>query len=245
MAELHLGLTAAAIALVAFLYSSVGHAGASGYIAAMTLLGFAAPTIRPTALLLNVLVAMIGAVQFGRAGYFSWRLFWPFAVLSVPAAFLGGYVKLPNSVFKAVVGVFLLLSAVRLLIKPGDPPTTRLPPKPLAITAGGLIGLLSGLTATGGGILLTPLMLFARWAHTKQAAAASVVFILLNSVAGITGYVTSGQPMPAVAWPLAGAAMLGGTLGSYLGSQKLPVRAIQWLLAVALLIAGTKLIMAW
>src|SRR5436190_20018748 len=103
-----LSLLAAAIAAVAFLYSSVGHAGASGYIAVMTLCGFAATFIKPTALVLNILVAMIGTFQFWRAGHFSWSVFWPFALLSVPAAFLGGYLHLPSSVFKPLVGVVLL-----------------------------------------------------------------------------------------------------------------------------------------
>lgn len=245
MDEPSIVLTALAIAIVAFLYSSVGHAGASGYIAAMTLLGFAATTIKPTALVLNILVATIGSIQFASAKHFSWPLFWPFAVVSAPAAFLGGYVKLPTNTFKILVGIVLLASAVRLLIKPGDPPTTERPKRPLAIGVGGLIGLLSGLTGTGGGIFLTPLMLFFRWAHTKQAAAVSVLFILVNSIAGIVGYAAGGQPIPAVAWVLAMAAVIGGLIGSYLGSRKFPVRTIQWLLAVVLVIAGTKLVMLW
>jgi uncharacterized protein len=245
MDESQIAIAALAIVVVAFLYSSVGHAGASGYIATLTLLGFAATTIKPTALVLNILVATIGTIQFVRAGHFSWRLFWPFAVLSIPAAFLGGYIKLPTDAFKILVGLVLLASAVRLLVKPGDPATTRLPPMPLAIGLGAIIGLLSGLTGTGGGIFLTPLLMFARWAHTKQAAAVSVLFILVNSTAGLVGLATSGQPVPSVAWIFAVAAAVGGTLGSYLGSNKLPVRAIQLLLAFVLVIAGIKLVMTW
>jgi uncharacterized membrane protein YfcA len=241
--EIQLVSAALAIIVVAFLYSSVGHAGASGYIAVMTLLGFAAATIRPTALVLNILVAMIGTVQFIRAGHFQWKLFWPFAVLSVPAAFLGGYVKLPADILKVLVGIVLLLSAVRLLIRQGDPEETKRPRMPVAMGAGATIGLLSGLTGTGGGIFLTPLMMFARWCKTKEAAAVSVPFILLNSVAGVAGYALSGQPFPSFAWLLGIAAVAGGTIGSYLGSRRLPVRAIQALLATVLVIAGTKLVM--
>ena len=142
----HLALLCLAIGLVAFLYSSVGHAGASGYIAVLTLCGFAAALIKPTALVLNILVAAIGTVQFWRAGHFSWSLFWPFALLSVPAAFAGGYLHLPLSIFKPLVGVVLLFSAVRLFLRRGDPPEVRPPPIPAALALGAGIGLLSGLT---------------------------------------------------------------------------------------------------
>ena len=245
MDEPSLAVAALAIVVVAFLYSSVGHAGASGYIATMTLLNFSAGVIRPTALVLNILVATIGTIQFTRAGHFSWPLFWPFAVLSIPAAFLGGYLKLPADVFKVLIGIVLLISALRLIFRQGDPPHTQPPQKPLAMCMGAFIGLLSGLTGTGGGIFLTPLLLFAHWAKTKQAAATSVLFILVNSTAGIVGYATSGQPIPYVAGVLAASAIAGGTLGSYLGSNKFPVRAVQILLAVVLVIAGTKLVMTW
>ena len=243
MDETQLSLAVVAVALVAFLYSSVGHAGASGYIAAMTLLNFTATTIKPTALVLNILVAAVGTFHFVRAGHFSWRLFWPFAVLSVPAAFLGGYIKLPTDAFKVLVGIVLLISAVRLVVRQGDPTQTREPRRPLAIVSGAIVGLLAGLTGTGGGIFLTPLMLFAGWARTKQAAATSVLLILLNSAAGVFGYVASGRNVPHVAWVLAVAAVAGGTLGSYLGSNKFPVRTIQLMLAAVLVIAGTKLVL--
>jgi len=231
-----------AIGVVAFLYSSVGHAGASGYIATLTLFGFATASIKPTALTLNILVACIGSFQFWRAGYFSWNFFWPFALLSVPAAFLGGYVHLPAHIFKILVGVVLWFSAIRLFFRKGDPPEVSPPSRPTAMAVGTGIGLLSGLTGTGGGIFLTPLVLFCRWARTRTAAAVSALFILVNSIAGLVGYFSSGQPIPSVAWILAVAALIGGTLGSYLGSQRFPVRVICLLLASVLVIAGTKLI---
>src|SRR5438552_3765645 len=148
----HLILLLAGITIVAFLYSSVGHAGASGYIAVMTLCGLSATFIRPTALVLNILVAGIGAFQFWRAGYFSWRLFSPFALLSLPTAYLRGYLPLPFAVLKSLIGVVLLLPAARLLFRHGDPPETTPPPIPLSIGTGAGIGFLSGLTGTGGGI---------------------------------------------------------------------------------------------
>src|SRR3954470_11556496 len=162
-----------AIGLVALLYSSVGHAGASGYIATMTLCGFATGYIKPTALILNILVACIGTFQFWRVGHFSWNLFWPFAVLSMPAAFVGGYLHLPTPIFKTLVGTVLVFSAVRLFFRRGDPENISPPGRPTAMAVGLGIGLLSGLTGTGGGIFLTPLLLFCRWARTRSAAAVS------------------------------------------------------------------------
>lgn len=237
-----LALLLAGIVVVAFLYSSVGHAGASGYIAVMSLCGLAANFIRPTALVLNILVAGIGAFQFWRAGHFSWSLFWPFALLSAPAAFFGGSLHLAPSILRPLLGVVLLFSAGRLLFRQRDPSEVQAPSRPVAIATGAGIGFLSGLTGTGGGIFLTPLLLFCRWAFIKRAAAVSVVFIFVNSIAGLTGYLSSGQAVPPSAWMLAAAAVLAGTIGSYLGSQRFPVRTISLLLATVLLIAGFKLI---
>ena len=238
----HLILLLAGITLVAFLYSSVGHAGASGYIAVMTLCGLTAIFIRPTALVLNILVASIGSFQFWRAGYFSWRLFWPFALLSIPAAYLGGYLPVPAAILKVVIGVVLLFSAARLFFRHGDPPDAAAPAVPAAIAIGAGIGFLSGLTGTGGGIFLTPLMLFCHWARTKQASATSALFILVNSIAGLVGFVSAKQSVPSLALVLAAAAIAGGAIGSYLGSRRFPVRAICMLLATVLVIAGAKLI---
>src|SRR2546427_9472561 len=140
-----------AIALIAFLYSSVGHAGASGYIATMTLFGIAATQIRPTALVLNILVATIGSFQFWRAGHFSWKLFWPFALLSIPAAYFGGYLQPSASILRILIGLVLLFSAARLIFRRRDPEQTNPPSKPVAIGVGAGLGFLSGLTGTGGG----------------------------------------------------------------------------------------------
>ncbi|HEU4464434.1 MAG TPA: sulfite exporter TauE/SafE family protein [Gemmatimonadota bacterium] len=236
-------LAALAVVLVAFLYSSVGHAGASGYIAVLTLLGYSVVVVRPTALLLNVLVASIATWQFRRAGHFSWALFWPFAILSVPMAFLGGYLRLSASFLGVLVGVVLLASAVRFAWRPAAVTIVRPLERPVALIVGGGIGLLSGLTGTGGGIFLTPILLLRRWATVRRAAAVSAPFILVNSVAGLGGYVASGLGIPSVLLPLALAAMAGGTLGSHLGSRRIPPRALQALLAVVLVIAGTKLIL--
>jgi uncharacterized membrane protein YfcA len=231
------------VLIIAFLYSSVGHAGASGYIAVMSLLSVAPAVIKPTALTLNILVASIGTYQFWRAGHFSWRTFWPFALLSVPFAFMGGYLNLPTHVFKILVGAVLLFSAVRLLLKPPEEQESHHPPLPAAFASGAGIGLLSGLTGTGGGIFLTPLLLFMRWARIKTAAAVSALFILLNSISGLLGNISSTKQFPAFALVLVVAAGIGGTFGSYLGSHRFDPTVIKRFLAVVLIIAGTKLIL--
>jgi len=239
----HLLLLLAGVTIVAFLYSSVGHAGASGYIAVMTLCGLSPTFIRPTALILNILVASIGSFQFWRAGHFSWRLFWPFALLSIPAAYVGGYLPIPVTILKTLIGVVLLFSAFRLFFRQNDPRETIQPSLPLSIGAGAGIGFLSGLTGTGGGIFLTPLLLFCRWASIRSAAAVSALFILVNSAAGLIGYISSGKPVPRFAWILALGAVIAGTFGSQLGSRHFPVRTISILLAVVLVLAGCKLIL--
>lgn len=209
-----------AIGVIAFLYSSVGHAGASGYIAVLSLFSLAPATIKPTALNLNILVASIATWQFWRAGHFSWRLFWPFAVLSVPFAFLGGSLNLPTLAFKTLVGVVLLLSAARFVFRPRDS-VAQEPSRGVAVSLGAGLGLLSGLTGTGGGIFLTPLLLIMRWARARPAAAVSALFILANSVSGLLGHLSSTGNVPSFAVVLAIAAVIGGTAGSSIGSQRL------------------------
>jgi uncharacterized membrane protein YfcA len=238
----HLVLLFFAIGIIAFLYSSVGHAGASGYIAAMTLFGIAPIVIRPTALVLNILVASIGTFQFWRAGYFSWKLFWPFALLSIPAAYLGGYLQPSASILRILIGLVLIFSAVRLVFRRSDPPQTSPPSPPVAISVGAGLGFLAGLTGTGGGIFLTPLLLFCRWAHIRQAAAVSALFIWVNSIAGLVGYVTKVHSIPSLGFIVATAAIIGGVIGSHLGSRRFAVRVISLFLAAVLLIAGAKLI---
>ncbi len=233
---------AAAIFVIALLYSSVGHAGASGYIAVLTLFGFGIEVIRPTALTLNILVAAIGFIQWWRGGHFVWSLFWPFALLSVPAAFFGGWLHVPAHYLKILIGLVLWFSAWRLLYRKEDPPDIARPARPVAVASGAGIGFLSGLTGTGGGIFLTPLMLFCRWAKVKEAAAVSSLFILVNSSSGLAGYAKSGRELPDFAWPLALVVAVGGFLGSRLGSRHLPARGIAMLLAGVLVIAGTKLL---
>lgn len=236
-------LLTAGVFVIAVLYSSVGHAGASGYIAVMSLLSLAPAEIKPTALALNVLVASVAAWQFYRAGHFSWKLFWPFAILSVPFAFLGGYISLPTHTFKIILGLVLMYSALRFLFVPKHDKMISAPPRLQALMSGAGIGLLSGLTGTGGGIFLTPLLLFKGWAQVKQAAAISALFILVNSVAGLAGFVSNAKSLPNFILPLFVAAALGGGIGSYLGSRRFDAVIIKRFLAIVLLIASTKLIL--
>jgi len=231
-----------AVLVIAFLYSSVGHAGASGYIAVMSLFSLTPVEIKPTALALNILVASITAWQFWRAGHFSWRLFWPFALLAVPCAFIGGFLNLPTHLFKVLVGIVLLCSAARFFVSPPAEHEPQEPSRPVAFGVGASLGLLAGFTGTGGGIFLTPLVIFMRWARTKTASAISALFILVNSISGLLGNLSATKSFPGFAWPLAVAVICGGTVGSFLGSRRLPHTAIKRLLAVVLTIAGYKLI---
>lgn len=230
------------VAVVAWLYSSVGHAGASGYIAVMTLFNMAPAEIKPTALLLNVLVASIASIQFYRAGHFQWNLFWPFALLAVPMAFLGGAMQLPAEWFKRLLGIVLGFSAFWFFRKPSDEESVQDPPFGIAVGAGAGIGLLSGITGTGGGIFLTPLLLVMHWAKTKSASAISAPFILLNSISGLSGWIATGGALPNLFWPMAVAVVVGGSIGATLGSFRFPVRTARVLLAVVMLIAAYKLL---
>lgn len=240
----HTLLLSVAIFVVAVLYSSVGHAGASGYIGVMSLFRLTPVFIKPVALILNMVVATIGTWQFYRAGHFSWRLFWPFALLGVPYAYLGGWLNLPSHVFKIIVGIVLLFSGWRFIFQPPVDEPLGEPARPVALGIGAGLGLLSRLTGTGGGIFFTPLLLFMRWTTAKIAAGVSALFILVNSLAGLLGNFSSTQSIPPLTLPLVGSALAGGIIGSQLGSRHLPHTVIKRCLAAVLLMAGLKLIFA-
>lgn len=237
-------LPAAAILIVAILYSSVGHGGASGYLAVMSLFSLAPASLKPTALVLNILVSGLAAWKFYRAGYFSWQSLWPFAVTSVPLAFVGGMLTLPPLYYRPLVGAVLVFSAIRLLLRPPvvAAPVVR-PPWAAALTWGGLFGLLSGLTGVGGGIFLSPLLLFKNWSGLRQASATAAAFILVNSVAGLLGHLQSVAALPAFTPLLAGCAVAGGWIGASGGSQRFPLPVISRILSAVLLLAGTKLLL--
>ncbi len=233
------------IFVVAALYSSVGHAGASGYLAVLALAtGLKDQDVaRATALTLNILVATITVTQFSRVGHFSWRLLWPFLVGSLPFAFFGNAIKLPDFGYKLAVALALFVAGLRLMIR-GTPVRgdTNSPTVAVAVPTGAAVGLLAGLTGTGGGVFLTPLLLFFRWADTKAAAGVSAAFILGNSLSGLAGLFWKGKTIPPIDPLWVTAAVVGGLIGSYLGARKFDSRLLRRLLGVALLVAVVKLV---
>jgi len=232
--------------VAAFAYASVGHGGASAYLAAMALAGMAPGEMRAIALVLNVLVSAIATYKFTRAGYFSWRLFWPFAVVSVPLAFVGGAITLPNASYKILVGAVLIYAAWQLWRsgRAGQEMRAVTPPSiPRAMAIGAALGLLAGLTGVGGGIFLSPLLLMLGWAGTKQTSAVSAPFILLNSIAGlVAGLAMKSASLPSYIWILATAAVAGGWLGAEYGSRRFTNPAVRRILALVLAVAGAKMI---
>jgi hypothetical protein len=232
----------------ALLYSSVGHGGGSGYLAAMALLGMPPAMMRPTALVMNVGVAAISLYKFARAGGFNSRLFLPFALTSVPMAFVGGRVQLPVAWFGVLIGVVLVFSAVRLvaetLQRNGPPRVVRGPPPvALALLVGACIGLLSGLTGVGGGIFLSPLVVLMGWATVRDSAAPTAAFILVNSVAGLAGLLTRQPALPEALPFWVAAVLVGGTIGATLGSRRLGNTGLRRVLAAVLLVAGAKMVL--
>jgi len=240
-------LLATGMMVAAFVYASVGHGGASAYIAAMALAGIAPAEMRPIALTLNIVVSSLAAYKFWRAGHFRWRLFWPFAAVSIPFAYLGGAITLPGSLYKIVVGVVLVYAAWQLWrsgrageeMKP-----VRVPAVPLAMAIGAAMGLLSGLTGVGGGIFLSPLLLMLGWAGTKQTSAVAAPFILVNSVAGLAaGFVAGTAALPQSTWALAAAVLAGGWLGAEYGSRRFANPVVRRVLAMVLAVAGSKMVL--
>ena len=240
-----------AVGLVALVYATVGHAGATGYIALMTLFGMPAEVIRPTALMLNIVVGAITALQFGRAGYVRAHQIVPLVCGSIPAALIGGWLVPSVPFFEVVVGGVLILSAAGVwrdkVPRPHVVPKSLLGQSALGQSAmlfavGILLGLLSGLTGVGGGVFLTPTLLFMRSAPVKQVAATSAVFILVNSIAGLIGWVSAGNTLPRVASELVVAVAIGGLIGARLGAFELTPRTLRTCIAFVLLLAGTKLL---
>lgn len=237
-----LTLLVTAIFVVALLYSTVGHGGASGYIAVLALAGLAPELLKPTALILNIGVSAIAAGLFWRAGYFSWRLFWPFAVTSIPASCLGGYLTLPPQIYRPLLGFMLLLAALRLVLKPArEGATVTAPPILQALLIGAGFGLLSGLTGIGGGIFLSPLLILCGWGRAKEVSGVAALFILVNSGAGLIGHLSHLPAIPAFTPLLTSAAVLGGMAGASLGSRVFPARTLIHALSLVLVMAGIKL----
>jgi uncharacterized protein len=233
---------------IATLYSSIGHAGASGYLAVMSLLSFTAEAIKPTSLILNITVALIATLHFIKAGRFDLRIFLAFIVTSLPMAFLGGYIQLDPRYFKLSAGIFLVLSAILLLLKEYLRPKestqdhTRPMPLPAGLILGAFIGLISGLIGVGGGIFLSPILIMTRWTTVKNASGISALFILCNSVSGLLGHTAALKYIQPTILLWIPAVIAGGFLGSYLGILKFNNKIIITCLFLVLLSAGLKFI---
>lgn len=236
-------LLAALFFAAATLYASVGHAGASAYLAAMALVGVTPDLMRPTALVLNLFVATIVVVRFSRAGHLPWRSLLPLAAGSIPAAFVGGGIDLPGEIYRPLVALVLLAGAWRLAtaLPPDDDELSPRVPLVAGVAAGVSIGLLAGLTGTGGGIFLTPLLVLAAWTATRDAAGLSGAFILVNSISGLAGIAGGGLSLsPTI--PLWVAAVVGGGLvGSWLGAARFSILNLRRALAAVLVVAAAKL----
>jgi len=232
------------IPFVAFLYSSVGHGGASGYLALMAVFSFPSETMKYTALLLNLFVAGIAFYHYYKAGYFNKKLFLYFALGSVPAAFIGGLWSLDPWLYKKILGGILFFAIVRMLFnKQKSSHQIKEIPLLVALSVGASIGLISGLIGIGGGIILTPLILLFHWGNIKEAAAVSALFIWVNSLAGLLGQFSSGFTPTTDTFVLVFLALIGGLFGSYLGSQKWNNRLLEYFLVLVLTSAGIKLIL--
>lgn len=229
--------------LVAFLYSSVGHGGASGYLALMALFSITPEVMKPTALLLNLFVSLTSFIQFYRGKHFNWKLFLPFAITSVPMAYLGGLMTLHDSIYKKILGILLIIPIIRFLffanIKVDE---LRKPNIYLSLVIGAAIGFLSGLIGIGGGIILSPILLLLKWANMKQTAAISAIFIFVNSLSGLAGQLQKGINFSTDMYAYVAVAFVGGICGAYFGALKFKQNILQYMLAVVLIIASYKLL---
>jgi uncharacterized protein len=233
----------------ATLYSSVGHAGASAYLAAMALVGIAPAEMKPIALVLNICVASLGLWRYSRAGFSDWKMLWPFLIGSVPLAFVGSSIDIPDRAYKIILGIILLIGAARLLL-PGDiRPMLKLsaPGKPVSAVIGAAIGFLAGLTGTGGGIFLSPVLIFTSWAGVRVASGIAAGFILANSIAGLAGQLMRSknplETLPPEIPLYAVIVLVGGWIGTTLGTGKLATRNVLRALGIVLIVAGGKLVL--
>jgi len=228
--------------IVAFLYASVGHGGASGYIAVLTLFNIAMPVYKPVVLVLNIIIAGIAFVQFYRAGYFKWKLAWPFLVTSIPAAFIGSQFKTSEHVYNLILGIALLFPIIRLLSKsPAEKTAIKQVQLLPALIWGAVIGLAAGFLNIGGGIFLSPVIILLAWGNTKDAAAVSSLFIVCNSTAGLAAAGLSSSSFTTTSFVWIGAAVIGGLTGAYLGSHRFKLTTVRYILATVLCIAAVKL----
>lgn len=245
MLEVHTLLIAGSLFLGAILYTSVGHAGASAYIAIMTLFDVPPLVIKPTALTLNIFVSSYTSFRYMRSNFFNKSLFKYLVIGSIPAAFIGGHINLPSQIYKPIIGILLLISGVRFLVQALQVDRAqRSINSGLAVFIGACVGLLSGITGTGGGIFLSPLIIWLGWVSVKQASGTVAGFIFVNSVAGLLGNVQSAQSLPAELPLFVVAVLLGAFIGTRFGISRFSSTGIKRALGLVLLIAGAKFIFA-
>ena len=228
--------------VVSFLYASIGHGGASGYLALMALFSFAPETMKPTALLLNLFVAGISFYYYYKAGHFNKKLFLAFAIASIPLAFIGGTIEVDATIYKKILAFLLVFAILKMLNIFGKTSIQIIPVKLWqGLIVGGIIGFFSGLIGIGGGIILTPIILLLHWGKMKEAAAVSALFIWVNSAAGLIGQFSSGVVLEEGAFLMVAIALIGGILGGYLGSKKINNQWLRYILSFVLIIASIKL----
>jgi len=229
--------------LVAFLYASVGLGGASGYLALMAIFAISPDVMKPTALLLNLFVSLTSFIQFYRGKHFNWKIFLPFAIASVPMAFVGGLIDIDAGVYKKILGLLLLIPIIRFLffanLKPSEIKESN---TVLSVFIGAAIGFLSGLIGIGGGIILSPVLLLLKWTDMKQTAAISALFIFVNSLAGLGGQLTKGIQFSPDMYMYVVIAFVGGVCGAYFGSLRFKQTILKYMLAVVLALAAYKLL---
>jgi uncharacterized membrane protein YfcA len=229
--------------VVAFLYASVGHGGASGYLALMAIFAISPTVMKPTALLLNLFVSSTSFIQFYRGGHFKWKTFWPFALASIPLSFLGGMMAIESSIYKKILGALLLIPVARFFFFNNTDPKDFKPANiPLSLLIGGIIGLLSGMIGIGGGIILSPVLLLLKWTDQKQTAAISAAFIFVNSVAGLGGQLIKGFEFNNHMLGYVAVAFVGGICGAYFGALKFKQTILKNVLACVLALAAYKLL---
>lgn len=230
--------------LGAILYTSVGHGGASIYIAIMAIFSVKTSVIKPTALVLNIFISSFTSWRFIKNGFFDLKILTPIAIGAIPMAFLGGYINTPSHVYKTIVGIILLFSAVSLVWNKSAVNTETRPPKTIwAVLSGCLIGFLAGLTGTGGGIFLSPLLLLMKWSEPKRTSGIAAIFILINSISGLLGNYSSVQNLPSQLPLYLTATIIGATIGTTLGIKYYSAKGIKRALALVLTVAGFKLIL--
>ena len=230
--------------IVSFLYSAVGHGGASGYLALMALFSIAPEVMKPTALLLNLFIAGIAFYYYYKEGHFNLKLFASFAIASIPMALIGGMIDVDATIYKKILGVLLIFAILKMLNVFGTESKQLKEVKIWqGLLVGGAIGFFSGLIGIGGGIILTPVILLLHWGKMKEAAAVSALFIWVNSAAALVGQISVGAIINFQSFILVGIAIIGGLLGGYLGSKKLNNQSLRYILAVVLITASIKLIL--